>query len=228
MSRTFAPARKVGSIVFPATCLPVSTGWPVGTLSLPTRWAMPRRMQAHLRAPTELSAGVGVAGRPRRPWVHRSFSERRLPEGSRVVPLGWPGLRPRLDTRPCGVRPGKRSTGPFALSGLTHARRFWTASSSDGAEGAIRAGPIAGPALKGISDTSHAFQRAPRPRSSRARWPHGIRPAMRPEDSQSGLVIRPGSSLPVRSTTPARPPFRRPERPRDRSGTATLERNFVG
>jgi hypothetical protein len=41
-----------------------------------------------------------------------------------------------------------------------HARRFWTASGFDGAKTQSAPGPIAGPALKGISDTSLTFQRA--------------------------------------------------------------------
>jgi len=50
-----------------------------------------------------------------------------------------------------------------------HARRFWTASSSDNAKAQFPKGPIAGPALKGISDTSLTVQRARRPGSAPAR-----------------------------------------------------------
>ena len=57
-----------------------------------------------------------------------------------------------------------------------HARRFWTASSSDDAETQSAPGPIAGPALKGISDTSLTFQRA-RARDRLAPVQRGIRPA---------------------------------------------------
>ena len=41
-----------------------------------------------------------------------------------------------------------------------HARRFWTASSSDDAKTQFPKDPTAGPALKGISSTNLTFQRA--------------------------------------------------------------------
>jgi len=104
-------------------------------------------------------------------------------------------------------------TEPVCASQPHHARRFSAASSSDDAKAQSAPGPTAGPALKGISSTSLAFQRA-RARDRLAPYPPGFRIARPLGDSRSDLMICPGSSLPVHITTPAWPTFRRPERPR--------------
>jgi len=106
-----------------------------------------------------------------------------------------------------------------------HARRFLAASSSDDAKAQSAPGPTAGPALKGISSTSLTVQRA-RARDRLAPYPPGFRIARPLGDSRSDLVIRPGSSLPVQTTTPARPPFRRPERPRKGQARGKVGRFF--
>ena len=84
--------------------------------------------------------------------------------------------------------------------------------------------PTAGPAFKGISSTSLPFQRA---RAQDRLLPCAPARSCRAglaRDCQSDLVIRPGSSLPVHSTTPASPPFRRPERPRTGQAKTKLGR----
>ena len=83
-----------------------------------------------------------------------------------------------------------------------------------GAKAQSATDPTAGPALKGISSTSLPFQRARAQDRLLPRAPARSCRAGLARDCQSDLVIRPGSSLPVQTTTPASPPFRRPERPR--------------
>ena len=84
--------------------------------------------------------------------------------------------------------------------------------------------PTAGPALKGISSTSLPFQRARAQDRLLPRAPVRSCRAGLARDCQSDLVIRPGSSLPVHITTPASPPFRRPERPRTGQAKAACAR----
>ena len=118
---------------------------------------------------------------------------------------GFPGLRPRLNARPCGVRPGKRSTGPFASSGLTLLSAVLRRA--------------AGPPVSGSSTGRCTIVLC--------LFGPGVRPA------RSSRVVPAATSWPARIRhlrfMPRRRPgsrFRRPERPRLSQARRKLDRFF--
>lgn len=169
-------------------------------------WAMTiENSGARLRAPRK-DAGDGMAsprgGQLFRPLLFRAAAPCRARVS--LTALSCPAILDRVRLRPASPDGHARSAKPCAHDACSP-RSGRPATS---AQRRLYGGSV-GPSVSDKTDRCTIVLCLPDLRG---------RPAQPVRDSRRGLMARPDSSPPVHATTPSRPTFRRPERPRNGSG----------